>query len=122
MSSLEDLVDWAHATLPSPSSTIMLTKAKYEFVRQLSNNPSNIVVGLVRNKAATYERLAKDGIKNATIFEADITDFTALEKAAAEITKLTGGSLDYLINNAALVSETSGAMDMGDLYFLGFYL
>jgi short-subunit dehydrogenase len=77
-------------------------KTQYEFIRQLSKDQSNIVVGLVRNKVATDERLAKDSIKNVTILEADITDFAAQQEAATQTAKLTGGSLDYLINNAAL--------------------
>lgn len=105
----------AQATLVSLSTTI-LTKLQYEFIRQLSQDQSNIVIGLVRNKAATSERLAKDGIKNVTIFEADITDFPVQQKAAAETAKLTGGSLDCLINNAALVFPKSEKMTVGDLY------
>jgi NAD(P)-dependent dehydrogenase (short-subunit alcohol dehydrogenase family) len=41
------------------------------------------------------------------ILEADIIDVEALNKAAAETEKITGGSLDVLINNAAFVSEES---------------
>ncbi|KAF2430597.1 NAD(P)-binding protein [Tothia fuscella] len=75
----------------------------YEFIRQLSQNSSNVVIGLVRNKIVTDERLAKDGIKTVTIIEADVTSFAALQKAAEETAKLTGGRLDYLINNAAFL-------------------
>jgi NAD(P)-dependent dehydrogenase (short-subunit alcohol dehydrogenase family) len=95
---------------------------QYEFITQLSQDESNIVIGLVRNKATTDERLAKDGIKNVTIIEADITSFAAQQKAAIETGQLTGGSLDYLINNAALANPQSGIMDLGELYFLGVYL
>ena len=35
--------------------------------------------------------------------------------AAADSAKLTGGGLDYLINNAALVSNTSRYRTLGDL-------
>ncbi|KAF2663651.1 putative short chain dehydrogenase [Microthyrium microscopicum] len=84
----------------------------YEFARQLAQDKSNTVIGLVRNKVATDERLAKDGITNVTIYEADITDFPALQKSAAEVAKLTGGNLDYLINNAASVSTASGYVDL----------
>ncbi|KAH8665997.1 short chain dehydrogenase [Tricladium varicosporioides] len=86
----------------------------YAFVRHLAIDPSNIVIGLVRNKTTTNERLAKDGIKNVTIIEADITDFVALQKAATETSNLTGGSLDYLINNAALLFGKQDIMDMND--------
>jgi len=86
----------------------------YEFIRQLSKDQSNIVVGLVRNKVATDERLAKDSIKNVTILEADITDFAAQQEAAAYTGNLIGGSLDYLINNAAVVFPKSEGLTVGD--------
>lgn len=94
----------------------MLTKIQYEFIRKFAQDQSNTVIGLVRNKATTEERLAKDGIKNVTIVEADITDFSAQQKAAAETARLTGGSLDYLINNAALLFTASDTMDISELY------
>ena len=37
------------------------------------------------------------------------------QRAAERVKALTGGSLDYLINNAALVSETSRFKTLGDL-------
>jgi NAD(P)-dependent dehydrogenase (short-subunit alcohol dehydrogenase family) len=51
-----------------------------------------------------------------TIIEADITDFAAQQKAAAETATLTDGSLDFLINNAALVFTESDTMDISELY------
>ena len=58
--------------------------------------------GIVRNIEATEARLAKDGVKNVTLLQADITDSAALEKAAKDVSDQTGGSLDLLINNAGL--------------------
>ena len=82
----------------------------------MSQDKSNIVIGLARNKAATDERLAKDGITNVTIYQADIIDFPALQKAASESAKLLGdGGLDYLINNAAVAGEGSGLVDLAYL-------
>lgn len=104
------------ARLPRLLSQTVLTKTQYEFIRKLAKDQSNTVIGLVRNKAATEERLAKDSIKNVTIIEADITDFAAQQKAAAETAKQTGGSLDYLINNAALLFTASDTMDISELY------
>ena len=105
----------AHVSLVFLSQAV-LTKTQYEFIRKLVKDRSNTVIGLVRNKAATEERLAKDSIKNVTIIEADITDFAAQQKAAAETATLTGGSLDYLINNAALLFTASDTMDISELY------
>ena len=74
--------------------------------------------------------------ENLSFLEADITDLDALKvgvpmpyhtvavlrckliapkSAATETARLTGGGLDYLINNAALVSNTSRYRTLGDL-------
>jgi len=79
----------------------------YAFIKYLSQDPSNIVIGLVRNKADTEKAIAEDGLKNVHLFEADVLDVPALRKAANETSKITGGSLDMLINNAAYISTRS---------------
>ena len=69
--------------------------------------------------------------ENLSFLEADITDLDALKvgipiaflgrklivskSAATETARLTGGGLDYLINNAALISNTSRYRTLGDL-------
>ena len=74
--------------------------------------------------------------ENVSLLEADITDLDALKvgvpmpyytiafwgrklivpkSAATETARLTGGGLDYLINNAALISNTSRYRTLGDL-------
>lgn len=79
----------------------------YAFVKHLASIEGNTVLGLARKTAQAEERAAKDGLKNVHMLTADITDPKALQAAAAETAKITGGSLDYLINNAALVSRKS---------------
>jgi NAD(P)-dependent dehydrogenase (short-subunit alcohol dehydrogenase family) len=79
----------------------------YAFVRHLAAIPGNTVIGMVRNKDATLARLEKDGITNISIVQADITDREALSAAYEEVKNLTKGSLDILINNAALIDENS---------------
>ncbi|KAH7915682.1 hypothetical protein BJ138DRAFT_1097628 [Hygrophoropsis aurantiaca] len=74
----------------------------FEFVNQLSSESSNKVFALVRNKA-TATNLDNLNRPNVYVFEADITDNAALKVAAEEVSKVTGGSLDYLINNAAFI-------------------
>ncbi|KAL6797457.1 hypothetical protein GGI42DRAFT_362116 [Trichoderma sp. SZMC 28013] len=78
-----------------------------EFVRQLSSHPSNTVVGLVRDKTATEQAIAQElpGRSNIHILQADITDYDAVKNAVAATGQITGGALDYLIANAAYVSE-----------------
>ena len=51
-----------------------------------------------------------------TILEADITDLPALQEAAAAVSKLTGGKLDYLINNAGLSTDDRSLVDLTVLY------
>ena len=43
------------------------------FVKHLASIEGNTVIGLVRNKSATEEQLAKDGFKNINVVSADIT-------------------------------------------------
>jgi hypothetical protein len=56
-----------------------LYSSQYEFLRQLSKNPANVVIGLVRQKSKTEKKVAEDGVKNVTILEADILDLPALQ-------------------------------------------
>ena len=58
----------------------------------------------MRDKASTDKKIQSDGLKNITILQADIIDRKALLAARTEVEKLTGGSLDYLYNNAAYIS------------------
>lgn len=86
----------------------------YEFIRQFSLDSSNQVFGLVRNKPATDKKIAEDGLKNITIIEADINDRKSLQAAKVQVEEVTGGSLDYLINNAAFLSRISAFNSLTD--------
>lgn len=79
----------------------------------LARDPSNIVIGIVRDKATADKTLASDGYKNVTFIQAAISDRKSLVVARDEVSKITGGSLDYLINNAAFIAEQTenGALD-----------
>ncbi|KAI1474603.1 hypothetical protein K445DRAFT_70069 [Daldinia sp. EC12] len=81
----------------------------YEFVRQLSQDPSNTVIGVVRDKQATIKKVSEDatlkGRSNIHILEADVTNYDAVQRIAAEASKITGGRLDYLIGNAGYISH-----------------
>jgi len=80
----------------------------FEFVNQLSTDSGNTIFALVRSRA-TADRLVELGRPNVRILEADITNTKDLKYAAAEVSWIAGGSLDYLINNAAFVeSERDG--------------
>ncbi|KAH7041522.1 uncharacterized protein B0I36DRAFT_261317 [Microdochium trichocladiopsis] len=79
----------------------------FELLRQASSNPDNVVVGLVRSKAKMEERLAKElpNQKNVHIFEADLADYKSLAATVEPVSKVLGGSLDYLIANAAYMGQ-----------------
>jgi NAD(P)-dependent dehydrogenase (short-subunit alcohol dehydrogenase family) len=91
-------------------------KIQYTFIKTLASNPSNTVIGLVRDKQSTIARLQKDNLTNIHILEADIVDYPALQTAAAEVSRITGGSLDVLINNAAYVSKESNFTTIAEAY------
>ena len=92
----------------SPLWTLQL-----EFVRQLSTSSTNVVFGLVRNKAGSQALLDLDKErKNVRVLEADVTNFTSLKAAAADVSKVTGGVLEYLINNAAYVQTDRRGYDL----------
>ncbi|KAH8674807.1 hypothetical protein BGZ60DRAFT_514133 [Tricladium varicosporioides] len=71
----------------------------YEWLRQLSSDPTNTVIGLVRTPSNVHPKLAVDSISNVHIIKADMADNNSLIVAAAETKKITGGYVDYLIVN-----------------------
>jgi len=77
-----------------------------EFIRQLSSNAENTVFALVRDVhgATELHELAKS-CSNIHIVHADLLDNDSLKTAALCVSNKTGGSLDYLINNAAYVQK-----------------
>ncbi|KAF2264810.1 NAD(P)-binding protein [Lojkania enalia] len=89
----------------------------WEFLSQLSSDPRNKVIGIVRNKPATDKRVAEElkGRSNITILEADVTNYDALKKAADDTAAITGGRLDYLIANAGNVSQWDHYAGIGTL-------
>ncbi|KAL4744041.1 hypothetical protein BDV11DRAFT_210735 [Aspergillus similis] len=78
----------------------------WAFLSNLSSNPDNTVIALVRNKAGTEKRIAEElsGRTNIHVVHADLNVYSTLEAAAAETSKITGGGLDYLIANAAYLT------------------
>lgn len=89
---------------------------KFEFIRQLSSDPKNTVVALVRDKETTEKKIADElGVSNITVVQADITDSDALKATFDIVSKATNGGLDYIIANAAKMSYWSGRDDVEDL-------
>ncbi|KAH8553728.1 hypothetical protein BGW37DRAFT_269596 [Umbelopsis sp. PMI_123] len=71
-----------------------------EYVRQLSEDGKNTVIGLVRNAAKANFLHEISGRPNVHIVEGDITSIEKMQKAAGIVSSITGGSLDYIIENA----------------------
>jgi len=65
-------------------------------------NPQDHVFALVRNPGSSAELKALAG-PNVHIIAGDLDQPETLHSAAAEVAKITGGSLDVFINNAALI-------------------
>ncbi|KAL2264078.1 hypothetical protein VTK26DRAFT_2572 [Humicola hyalothermophila] len=85
----------------------------YEFLRQLSADPNNLVIGLVRNKPATKIARELKG-RNIHLVEGDLTDYASLKRAAERVATISD-SLDYLIANGAFVSPWSAWDALGEL-------
>ena len=80
----------------------------YGFLEQLSKDPANTVIALVRNLEATQKKVDADGLKNVTILQADLTDYNSLLAAAKQASSLLpDGAVDYLWNNAAYISHST---------------
>jgi NAD(P)-dependent dehydrogenase (short-subunit alcohol dehydrogenase family) len=74
---------------------------QYEWLRQLSSQPENTVVGLARTVAPVIAKLSADGITNVHVIQADMADHKYLNVAAVEVSNITNGFIDYLIVNGA---------------------
>ena len=88
----------------------------FGFLQVLASNPSNTIIGLVRDKAATKKRLATDGLTKVHIVEADMTDRESLDRAAKETEKLLDGKgIDVMINNGPYISQVTAWSTLADL-------
>ncbi|KAH8807957.1 putative short chain dehydrogenase [Xylogone sp. PMI_703] len=80
----------------------------FEFLKQLSEDPKNIVIGLVRDQSTTEKKIATElgDRSNVHIFHADLTSYTSLKQATADTAKIVGErGIDYLIANGAFLSH-----------------
>lgn len=83
-------------------------------MQYLAQDPANTIIGLVRDKASADKSAAADGLKNVTMLQADISDRKSLVAARDQVGKITGGSVDYLINNAAYIDPVSEGRGLDD--------
>ncbi|GIJ99825.1 hypothetical protein Aspvir_003833 [Aspergillus viridinutans] len=89
----------------------------FEFLRQLSEDQKNLVIGLVRDKAATEKKVAELGDHpNVHILHADLTKYASLKQAAADTAEIVGErGVDYLVANGALVPTLDAYGPIGAL-------
>ena len=95
-----------------------LIPAQYEFLRQISEDQKNLVVGLVRDKATTEKKIAAElgDRSNIHILHADLTKYASLKQAAADTVETIGErGVDYLVANGAFVSTLDGYGPIGAL-------
>lgn len=60
---------------------IPLTNSKFEFVRQLSADPNNTVIGFARNKQATEEKIEREmpGRSNIHTIQGEIENYESVK-------------------------------------------
>ena len=81
-----------------------------QFVKQLTAEPENVVIASCRNpeSAQDLQDLKKSAKGELHIIKLEVTDEDAIKAAAAETSRIVGANgLDYLLNNAAIVSSKS---------------
>ncbi|KAE8823867.1 hypothetical protein P3342_012494 [Pyrenophora teres f. teres] len=90
----------------------------FEFTKQLSEEPQNLIVGLVRNKDAAEKKMKEEfpNRSNIHILHADLSNHASLKQAADDTAKIVGDrGIDVLLANAGLVSYFDGFRPIGDL-------
>ncbi|KFX99382.1 hypothetical protein V490_01819 [Pseudogymnoascus sp. VKM F-3557] len=83
-----------------------------EWVKQLSQDPNNFVVAVVRNpdKADLLAPLLGPRVVSV---QGDVADINSFPRVAKEIAKVGGGKVDLLINNAGIMQETGASPSIG---------
>lgn len=76
-------------------------------MQYLAKDPANTIIGIVRDKQAADKAVAADGLKNVTMVQAEIGDYKSLLSVREKIAEISGGGIDYLINNAAFIDKSS---------------
>ena len=77
-----------------------------------------MVVGLVRNKAATEQKVATELGKrsNVHIVHGDLTNYASLKQAAADTAKIVGErGIDYLVGNAGFPAQFDAYSPISEL-------
>jgi NAD(P)-dependent dehydrogenase (short-subunit alcohol dehydrogenase family) len=86
---------------------------QYEFLRQLSADSSNTIIGTARTPSKVSAQLEQDNLtaaNNIHIFAADLDNSKSISAAASEIAAAGHQSIDYLVINGAYLSENTAAL------------
>ncbi|KAH8697441.1 hypothetical protein BGW36DRAFT_378708 [Talaromyces proteolyticus] len=83
-----------------------------EWVQQLNQDPKNYVIAVVRNPEKATQLKALQG-QNIAIVKGDVSDFDSFPNVAKEISKVAGGKVDVLINNAGVMIGTGAEFATG---------
>ncbi|KAI0761785.1 NAD-P-binding protein [Trametes elegans] len=78
-----------------------------ELVRQLAAKQSTVVFAIARNTGAPHLQRVAANHKNVHIVQGDIVDHHSIQSAAERVAELSGGGLDVLIHNAALMTSAT---------------
>lgn len=87
-------------------------------MKNISEDPNNLVVGIVRDKAGTEKKVAAElgDRSNVHILHGDLTDYASLKQAAAETAEIVGErGIDYLVANGAYPSQFDAYDPIGAL-------
>ena len=91
---------------------------QFEFLKQISQDKENLVIGLVRDKKTTESKISTEigDLPNVHILHTDLTKYDSIKQAAEETTKIVGDrGVDYLVANGALVPHLDAYGPIGAL-------
>ncbi|KAH7384031.1 hypothetical protein DE146DRAFT_667651 [Phaeosphaeria sp. MPI-PUGE-AT-0046c] len=87
----------------------------YGYLKTLSKDPSNTIIGIVRNLPPIEEKVKNDGLQNVHLVHGDLSDAKSLNCAAAQTSDITGGAVDHLIINGAHMNAEAYFMNLPDI-------
>ncbi|KAM3069053.1 hypothetical protein ACMFMG_004233 [Clarireedia jacksonii] len=90
----------------------------FGFLKNISEDPKNLVVGLVRDKDGTEKKVTAElgERSNIHILHGDLTNYVSLKKAAADTAQIVGErGIDYLVANGAIASQFDAYDPIGAL-------
>jgi len=83
-----------------------------EWVKQLSRHPENLIIAVARNPDSAQSLKPLLG-QNVVAVKGDVVDYDAFPKIVEDISKVGGGKVDWLINNAGIMTGTGAEPSTG---------